>query len=133
MQYMALIYYAPGTEPAPGEAGWAEFIQEYRQATAKMQADGVFISGEPLMGTETATCVRLRQGRAETMDGPFAETKEHLGGVYILDCPDLDTAIRYAAMIPSARNGTIELRPIVTRDMVPGLVARSHAAAAATG
>ena len=129
MQYMALIYAAPGSEPAPGEPGWPEFIEEYRQVTEKMKADGVFLSGEPLMSAETATSVRLRAGRTETMDGPFAETKEHLGGVYVLDCPDLDAAIRYAAMIPSARSGTIEIRPIVTRDMVPGLVARARAKA----
>ena len=127
MQYMALIYAAPGSEPAPGEPGWPEFIEEYRQTTEKMKAEGVFVAGEPLMGAETATSVRLRDGVTETMDGPFAETKEFLGGVYMLDCPDLDTAIRYAAMIPSARSGTIELRPIVTRDMVPGLVAEARA------
>lgn len=130
MQYMALIYAAPGSEPAPGEPGWPEFIEEYRQTTERMKAEGVFVSGEPLMGIDTATSVRLRGGAAETMDGPFAETKEHLGGVYVLDCPDLATAIRYAAMIPSARNGTIELRPIVTRDMVPELVAQARAKAA---
>lgn len=130
MQFMALIYAAPGSEPAPGEPGWPEFIEEYRQTTERMKADGVFVAGEPLMGAETATSLRLRGGRVETMDGPFAETKEHLGGAYILDCPDLDSAIRYAAMIPSARNGTIELRPIVTRDMVPGLVQMARAKAA---
>ena len=130
MQYMALIYSAPGTEPAPGEPGWPEFIEEYRQVTEKMKADGVFLSGEPLMGAETATSVRLRGGRSETMDGPFAETKEHLGGVYILDCPDLDTAIGYAAMIPTARSGTVEIRPVITRDMVPGLVAQARERAA---
>lgn len=133
MQYMALIYAAPGSEPAPGEPGWPEFIAEYRATTEQMKADGVFLSGEPLLGAETATSVRVRAGRIETMDGPFAETKEHLGGVYILDCPDLDSAIRYAATIPSARTGTIEIRPIIMREMMPELVAQAQAKAAISG
>ncbi len=62
---------------------------------------------------ETATSLRLRGGRVETMDGPFAETREHLGGYYIVDVPDLDAALRYAAMIPAAKYGTVEVRPLM--------------------
>ena len=68
---------------------------------------------DALMPVETATCVRIRGGKTETMDGPFAETKEQLGGYYLLDCPDLDTALKYAAMIPVAEHGTIEVRPVM--------------------
>jgi hypothetical protein len=69
--------------------------------------------GEALQPVETATSVRVRGGKAETMDGPFATTKEHLGGFYIIDVPDLDTALKYAAMIPSAAYGTVEVRPVM--------------------
>jgi hypothetical protein len=62
---------------------------------------------------DTATSVRVRGGKVETMDGPFAETREHLGGYYVLDVPDLDTALRYAALIPVAQFGTIEVRPLM--------------------
>jgi hypothetical protein len=69
--------------------------------------------GDPLEGTETATTVRVRNGNVATTDGPFAETKEVLGGYYILDCKDLDEALGYAAKIPGAKNGAIEVRPIM--------------------
>lgn len=76
---------------------------------------GAMVSGEALKGVEIITCVRIRGDKIETMDRPFAETKEHLGGFYVMDVPDLDTALRYAAMIPGARHGTIEVRPHCTR------------------
>ena len=72
------------------------------------------MSGDGLKPTDTATSLRLRGGKVETMDGPFAETKEHLGGYYLMEVPDLDTALKYAAMIPTAEHGTIELRPVMT-------------------
>ncbi|MFV2038372.1 MAG: YciI family protein [Paracoccaceae bacterium] len=75
--------------------------------------DGVMLAGEPRHGTDQATSVRFRDGKTETMDGPFAETKEQLGGFYIFDCEDLDAAIKYAAMIPTSRFGTIEVRPVM--------------------
>jgi hypothetical protein len=61
----------------------------------------------------TATSLRLKAGKVETMDGPFAETREHLGGFYLIEVPDLDAALRYAAMIPSAQFGTVEVRPVM--------------------
>ena len=67
----------------------------------------------PLQSISTATTVRLRNGRTQTTDGPFAETKEQLGGYYLLDCKDLDEAISYAAKIPSAKNGSVEIRPVM--------------------
>ena len=75
-------------------------------------AAGVLISGEALQDTTTATTIREKGGRLETMDGPFAESKEQLGGYYVLDCKDLDEAIRMAAMIPTVRYGSVEIRPL---------------------
>ena len=72
--------------------------------------------GDALQGVETATTVRVRDGTTETTDGPFAETKETLGGFYILDCKDLDEAIEYAAKIPGAKYGSIEVRPVMVFD-----------------
>lgn len=113
MKYIALIYSAPGVGPMPDTPEFGEFMDGYRVAGETYNKDGVFVAGEPLEPVETATSVRVRNGKVETMDGPFAETKEHLGGFYILDCDNLDDAIRYAAMIPSAAFGTVEVRPIM--------------------
>ncbi|WP_245731741.1 YciI family protein [Loktanella fryxellensis] len=86
---------------------------QYFAANERMKADGVLLSGEGLQGIETATSLRIKSGKVETMDGPFAETREHLGGYYVIDAPDLDAALTYAALIPSAAFGTIEVRPLM--------------------
>ena len=111
MQYMLLIYGAPEVEPQYGTPAFAEMMEGYAAASAKMVEDGVLRGGEGLQGVETATSLRIRGGRVETMDGPFAETREHLGGFYLIDVPNLDAALKYAAMIPSATCGTVEVRP----------------------
>lgn len=113
MQYMALIYSDPSREPAYGTPEFAQMMQGYNLVSQTLKAAGHLVSGEGLQGVETATSVRVTNGRAETMDGPFAETKEHLGGYYVMDVPDLDTALKYAAMIPSAAYGTVEVRPLM--------------------
>jgi hypothetical protein len=113
MQYMALIYSAPGSEPAYGTPEFKKFMDGYFAFTAHLKEKGAFISGDALKGAETATSLRLRGGKVETMDGPFAETKEHLGGYYVFEAADLDTALKYAAMIPTAAHGTIEVRPVM--------------------
>ncbi len=77
------------------------------------QAAGVMLGGEGLQPTSTATTVRVRDGEALTTDGPFAETREQLGGYYLLDCKDLDEAIGWAAKIPGAQTGSIEVRPVM--------------------
>lgn len=114
MQFIALIYNEDGTAPAPGSAEFGEYIGGYMQATETYKNDGVFVAGDALKGVDTSTSLRIREGKTETMDGPFAETKERLGGYYLLDCKDLDEALKYAAMIPTAKFGTIEVRPIMT-------------------
>jgi hypothetical protein len=114
MQYMALIYSSPSSNPAYGSEAFTQMYTEYNAFTALLKKDGVFVAGDALQGTDKATSVRVRANKSETMDGPFAETKEHLGGYYLMECKDLDQALKYAAMIPTAKWGTVEVRPIVT-------------------
>jgi len=113
MQFIALIYAEPGVGPQPGSPEWGPFMQGYMTATETYKKDGVFVAGDALHGTDQATSIRIRNGKTDTMDGPFAETKERLGGYYLLDCKDLDAAIKYAAMIPTAQHGTVEVRPVL--------------------
>jgi hypothetical protein len=113
MKYMLLIYNDPSREPAYGTPEFQAMMGGYFALNERMKADGVLRGGEGLQGVETATSLRLKAGKAETMDGPFAETKEHLGGYYIVDVADLDAALKYAALIPSAAFGTIEVRPLM--------------------
>lgn len=113
MQYLALIYAAPENEPKYGTPEFAAMIAGYNAMTAMLKAKGAFVAGDGLKPVQTATSIRVKGGKVETMDGPFAETKEHLGGYYLMEVPDLDTAIKYAAQIPSAAFGTIELRPVM--------------------
>ena len=118
MRYMLLIY---GPEPemaAPAVAGpegqpWVDFTTSLLEA-------GIHRGGEPLTPTSSATSVRVRDGRRLVTDGPFAETKEVLGGYYILECDDLDTALDAAARCPGAVHGTVEVRPLAP---MPGLEA----------
>ncbi|AUR08016.1 YciI family protein [Phaeobacter inhibens] len=116
MQYMCLIYSTDGTGPQPGTPEFGPFIKSYMDFTETAKADGKFVAGDALQSISTATTVSVRGGKIETMDGPFAETKEQLGGYYLLDCADLDEAIKYAAMIPTAAYGRIEVRPVVVFD-----------------
>ena len=116
MQYIALIYSDPAREPAWGTSEFEAYMAGYQALTTALKADGAYIAGDALKGTETATSLRIRGGKTETMDGPFAETKERLGGYYLMEVADLDAALRYAAMIPTAHHGTIEVRPLMIFD-----------------
>lgn len=113
MKYMLLIYNNPTEEPTYGTPEFDAMMGGFFAANEKMQADGVLAGGEGLKGIETATSLRIKSGKVETMDGPFAETREHLGGYYVVDVPDLDAALKYAALLPSANFGTIEVRPLM--------------------
>ena len=113
MNYMILIYGDPSLEPAYGTPEFEAMMGGYYTLNQKMQADGVLRSGDGLQGVETAKSVRIRAGKVETMDGPFAETREHLGGYYIIDVPDIDAALGYAALVPAAPYGTVEVRPVM--------------------
>lgn len=107
MQYIAFIYSPETGAPAP------ELIQEYGAFTQEIIANGQFKAGDALQPSSTATCVSVRDGKIQLKDGPFSETKEQLGGYYLLECESLDEAIASAAKIPDAKNGTIEVRPVM--------------------
>ncbi len=113
MQYLLMIYAAESAEPAPGSDEFMKLIQDYGVFTEEVKNAGVFVGGEPLEPIATATTVRVRDNEPLITDGPFAETKEVLGGYYLLDCDNLDQALEYAAKIPSAKYGSIEVRPIM--------------------
>ena len=117
MQYMFLIYHSPESEPVYGSPEFQAMMAGFAAFTEKAIADGVMRGGDALKPVDTATSVRVRGGKVETMDGPFAETREHLGGYYLLDVPDLDTALQYAAQIPVAQFGTIEVRPVMNYNL----------------
>ena len=116
MQYMCLIYSDESVQPQPGSEEFGKLIQAYQAFGELIEKDGVFVAGDALLPVATATTVTNHAGKVETTDGPFAETKEQLGGYYILDCKDLDEAIKYSAQIPSAAHGRIEVRPVMVFD-----------------
>ena len=113
MQYMLLIYNDPAKEPAYGTPAFQDMMAGFFSLNDRLKSDGVLRGGDALQGVETATSVRIKGGKVETMDGPFAETREHLGGYYVIDVPDLDAALKYAALVPSAHFGTVEVRPLL--------------------
>lgn len=113
MKYMLLIYEAERPSWEAGEAPDPAELQAWADVTEEMQKAGVMLAGDALQPTATATTVRVRDGKTVTSDGPFAETKEQLGGFYILDVPDLDEAARWAARLPNVGRGSIEVRPVM--------------------
>jgi hypothetical protein len=113
MQYALTIYAAPRElTPEEGQAMSAEYFK----VTEEMRGAGAFLAGEGLQPVSTATTVRVPNGERIVTDGPFAETKETLGGFYLLECKDLDEAIDWAAKIPGAKNGCVEVRPVIQYD-----------------
>lgn len=113
MKYAVLIYSSEAEDSKMTEAEQQEDMGKYFAFTEEVGAAGILHGGEALMPTAMATTVRVQSGKTLTTDGPFAETKEQLGGFYILDCKDLDEAIAYAAKIPAAEHGSIEVRPLM--------------------
>ena len=116
MQYLLMIYENEGQMRARSEEAQKQIMAEYFEYTKQIRESGQFVAGDALQPTATATSVRVRNGKTLTTDGPFAETKEQLGGYYLVEANDLDEAIQLAARIPSARDGTIEVRPIMVFD-----------------
>jgi hypothetical protein len=110
VKYMCLIYEDSAVQLDSAER--EQLMKEYWAFTEEVVGAGKFVGGDALEAPTTATTVRLRSGKTLTTDGPFAETKEFLGGYYILECADLDEALAWAAKIPSARTGSIEVRPV---------------------
>jgi hypothetical protein len=113
MKYMLLIYNNPEQQPQYGTPEFETMMAGFFAANEKMKNDGVLVDGESLNEPNTATSVRIKGGKTETMDGPFAETREYLGGYYVVDVPDKESAIKYAEIIPSAAFGTIEVRAMM--------------------
>ena len=113
MQYLLLIHSDENTWSAMSEQDRAELIQEYGAFTAALRDSGAYVGGNQLQPASTAATVRVRDGEEVVTDGPFAETKEQLGGYYLIDVESLDEALEWAAKIPSARTGSIEVRPLV--------------------
>lgn len=126
-QYMLLIY-VPTEGGLTPEEQQAERPRWY-EYTVGLQDAGVFVAGDALHETDTATTVRVRDGETQITDGPFAETKEFLGGYYLIDAPDLDTALEHAARIPSVGRGSVEVRPVLDMSTVPGFTAEEAAQA----
>jgi hypothetical protein len=114
MQYLLMIYQDEKTMATRGDAEWQAIYGEYGKLTEDIKKSGNYLGGNPLQPTPTATTVRVREGKRLVTDGPFAETKEQLGGYYLIEAPDLDSALGIAARVPSARVGSIEVRPIMT-------------------
>jgi hypothetical protein len=112
MKYLALIASEEPTEEVDPEV-WQQVMDAYNAFGEAGGQAGVLVGGEALEPSSTATTVRVRDGETLLTDGPFAETKEVIGGYYILDCPDLDTAVHWAAQIPGAKTGSVEVRPIM--------------------
>jgi hypothetical protein len=113
MKYMLLIYSDEKAWAAMSDADRQAMMGEYLKFSADIRASGHYQAGAPLHPTSTATSVRVRDGKRTVTDGPFAETREQLGGYYLVETKDLDEAIGLAARIPGARDGTIEVRPVI--------------------
>ncbi len=114
MKYAVLIYAqeVPADQVSPEE--WGAVMAEYNAYTKMLDDAGVNTNGgEALHDTPTAKSIRVRDGKTNVTDGPFAETKEALGGFYILDCQNMEEAVRYAAQCPGAKSGTVEVRPVI--------------------
>ena len=111
MQYMLLIY-EDESNPPPDEAEMGQWFA----VTEAMREAGVHVAGDALHPTSSATTVRVKSGDIVTTDGPFAETREQLGGYYIIDVADLDAAIEWAGRMPNAHKGSIEVRPVMVFD-----------------
>src|SRR4051795_209262 len=116
MKYMLLIY---GTETVLSDSEREACYGESTQLCHRLQAKGQFISASPLQGVAAATSLKLRDGHRMVTDGPFAETREQLGGYFMVEAKDLDEAIKIAEQIPAAKWGTVEIRPIVELSNLP--------------
>jgi hypothetical protein len=116
MQYMLLIYGDEQSWSSLSEEELQAVYAEYGRLSQDLRERGAYVDGSELQSVSTATSVRVRDGETQVTDGPFAETREVLGGYYLIEADSLDEAIEWAAKIPSARRGTVEVRPVVMRE-----------------
>jgi RNA polymerase sigma factor (sigma-70 family) len=127
MKYAFTIYGDESQRESATPEEMAAMSQAYGEFTQEVQAKGIYLAGEGLYPTPTATTVRVRGGERNVTDGPYAETKEQLGGFYVLDCKDLDDAIEWAAKIPGSQFGSVEIRPVMVYDEAGNLVEEATA------
>jgi hypothetical protein len=113
MKYLLMIYCDEAADARRPEEELNAEMERYFAFTQDTRTAGAYAGGEALHPTSTATTVRVRDGKTMTTDGPFAETREQLGGFYLLDCRNLDEAIEWASKIPSVSHGSVEIRPVV--------------------
>jgi len=113
MRYLCLIYEDEKWWEKASEADMQKGMADYGAFTESIKQSGKYIGGEALQPTKTATSVRVRNGKLSTTDGPYVETKEQLGGYYLINAKDLNDAVQVASRIPGAQNGTVEVRPVM--------------------
>ena len=118
MKYMLLVHHNEESFRKRSDAERNQMLQESVQLAQQLHASGQYLGAAPLHPTSETTCVRVRDGKRLVTDGPFAETREQLGGYFLIDAKNLDEAIGIAARIPGARKGTVEIRPVME---MPGL------------
>ena len=116
MKYMLLLASDPADEPTPDSDNFGPYMAEWATYTQALVDAGAMVAGEALHGTETASTVQVRDGKRIVTDGPFIESKEVIGGYYVIDVADLDAALEWAAKIPNAHFGTVEVRPVMEFD-----------------
>jgi hypothetical protein len=112
-KFLLTLWEDQGNWAQASEEDMAKQYQAYQDLTDEMRAAGTFVSGEGVKPVETARTVRVRDGEITSTDGPFVETKEQLGGFYVIECADEDQAIRWAAKVPAAATGAIDVRPVI--------------------
>ena len=118
MRYLCLLIGETDTAgPVPGTPEFTQMLADYQSATQAMAAAGILVDSAPLQPSASATTIRVRDGDMLVTDGPFAEIKEQIGGYYVLDCADAAEARRWAATIPAAKFGAVEVRPVM---VMPG-------------
>lgn len=113
MKYMLLLASDPADEPAPDSESFGPYLAEWTAYTQALAEAGAMVAGEALHGPETASTVQVRDGKRIVTDGPFIESKEVIGGYYVIDVANLDEALDWAAKIPNAHFGTVEVRPVM--------------------
>jgi hypothetical protein len=120
MQYLLLLYGNEGAWDNLSEEERGQIFHAYRSYTEELERSGAMVGGNALQPTQTATTVRVQDGETLTTDGPFAETKEQLGGYYLIEADSLDEAIEWAVKVPAARHGSVEVRPIMVFEEAAG-------------
>jgi hypothetical protein len=116
MKYMLLLVSNPADEPTPDSDAFGPYMAEWAAYSQALAEAGVMVGGEALHGAETASTVQVRDGKRIVTDGPFIETKEVIGGYYVIDVANLDEALDWAAKIPNVHFGTVEVRPVMDFD-----------------